>query len=988
MAETNPFLNRTGKGQATSSSGNPFLNKQNASSLPVEGLPENSFASTRKADFGTNLATRVLTASQIPTTLMNQATLGEPLDPMRETSGADTIRKLQQKPIRDRFTFPKPVDLLTNPFIVEGAKAGYINLPAILSVLTPTVTPEEKKKIEAGAQTVGSLLPDPLGLVKAVSTIGGKAAANPEVVSGIVSDAVRDPLNLVNPFLKATGAGKAIAKSFKNAGFKLGQMLPEGVVDALKSRFVHPINRVEPGVKEAFEGAVGQKNLAEADLLKMGKQNIEKLEPVYKGADREAINNALVGLLEKPGYKAQDALALKSDPDNFARVHTFVKAFKANRQGEKEALQKAGLFTPELKDLDYATHVITEEAKTALVKSKSAAKVGLDRAFNLSDPSLYKRTFSHADGSAMSINEINSLASKGELPGFKGLKIKKFFENDPVLIDALAKSRTSKILAEKAFYDNLKQFAIGGPSPKTPYQIAKAKVPSQKEWDALVNKELGTISSDVGDQQDRMRAAIDKVVERLAGKSAPISQQVIREGFEIEAKLLGKDLLVDQAGKPLKFDKEVAELASNAKNYIFTDELTNLYDKATGVWKSLVVFSPQFHSRNAMSNVISNAAAGVANPRFYAIAADIQQGAQGSLKALPNGKQFSYQEVKQIATKYGLDKGFLSADNPKALKEMLYPSKNPLALSRNAGSAIEANAKIAHLAAKLESGMPVDEAVMSVKKALFDYSELTAFERQVMKRALPFYAWMRKNLPRQLEIAVTNPQINSKQAILKSNVESSEPLNERQQNAKPDYFDELLSIHVGKTPGGRELFASVGTPLVDLGRFKADPKKSVTDNVLESMGQFVGDLNPALKMGIEAVTNRPTMDLTRELTVDKEKQLVAVPEFIGLLPDSVQRMIGVKENPKTKMLVMPKAAGIVVNNLVAVPQLRLAGKVGTEKQTDEEKAFAVMSFVTGVKFIPEDLKKDAMRKHKALIQERRNARSDKKKFKEIKEDEE
>ena len=51
-----------------------------------------------------------------------------------------------------------------------------------------------------------------------------------------------------------------------------------------------------------------------------------------------------------------------------------------------------------------------------------------------------------------------------------------------------------------------------------------------------------------------------------------------------------------------------------------------------------------------------------------------------------------------------------------------------------------------------------DIASMKVKEALFDYTDISRFERNVMKRAMPFYTWTRKNIPAQLKVLVQNPQ--------------------------------------------------------------------------------------------------------------------------------------------------------------------------------------------------------------------------------------
>ena len=76
---------------------------------------------------------------------------------------------------------------------------------------------------------------------------------------------------------------------------------------------------------------------------------------------------------------------------------------------------------------------------------------------------------------------------------------------------------------------------------------------------------------------------------------------------------------------------------------------------------------------------------------------------------------------------------------------------------RHIGSVIEDNARLAHFVDKLQKGMDADTAAQSVKKFLFDYTELTQTERNVFKRVFPFYSWSRKNIPLQLEMMVRKP---------------------------------------------------------------------------------------------------------------------------------------------------------------------------------------------------------------------------------------
>lgn len=64
------------------------------------------------------------------------------------------------------------------------------------------------------------------------------------------------------------------------------------------------------------------------------------------------------------------------------------------------------------------------------------------------------------------------------------------------------------------------------------------------------------------------------------------------------------------------------------------------------------------------------------------------------------------------------------------------------------------NAQIPGL--KIEDAL--DAAVDTVRRTLFDYQDLTAFEQRVMKNLMPFYTFSAKNLPRQFEVMLTQPR--------------------------------------------------------------------------------------------------------------------------------------------------------------------------------------------------------------------------------------
>lgn len=221
--------------------------------------------------------------------------------------------------------------------------------------------------------------------------------------------------------------------------------------------------------------------------------------------------------------------------------------------------------------------------------------------------------------------------------------------------------------------------------------------------------------------------------------------------------------------KGVMFDPEVAKVIDSHYKEFFNPEHTNrvvaAYDNIQNWWKAwtLGIF-PAYHARNMAGNFWNNFLGGVSNPITYKTAMDIQRGAKGTLHTVLG--DMSYDDVLRLAGERGvLGRGFYGGDIPGAIDDALAKGKW-LTIGRDnkivrtgmkVGTAIEENARLAHFISKLKSGMDADAAAKSVKKFLFDYTELTDIERNVFKRVFPFYSWSRKNLPLQLEMFVRSP---------------------------------------------------------------------------------------------------------------------------------------------------------------------------------------------------------------------------------------
>lgn len=117
-------------------------------------------------------------------------------------------------------------------------------------------------------------------------------------------------------------------------------------------------------------------------------------------------------------------------------------------------------------------------------------------------------------------------------------------------------------------------------------------------------------------------------------------------------------------------------------------------------------------------------------------------------------------EAFHYANKYNL---FGSSESALELQRAVGPKTG---LVRSAADAIrlqssryiEDPAKWALFKDQLRKGVSPEQAALHVKKFMFDYSELTDFERGLRDYGVvPFYAWMRKNIPLHLDMLTTAP---------------------------------------------------------------------------------------------------------------------------------------------------------------------------------------------------------------------------------------
>ena len=315
------------------------------------------------------------------------------------------------------------------------------------------------------------------------------------------------------------------------------------------------------------------------------------------------------------------------------------------------------------------------------------------------------------------------------------------------------------------------------------------------------------------------------------------------------------------------------------------DKLIEGLDWYMNQWKSgVTVWWPAFHIRNAISNVFNASYLGGANPTVFKDAMNIQIGLVKKTidgEKLVEGTRFTINQIMDIMQRNNL-RGFgqvTQALQGKAANRLLDVAvgdgNSAYNFMRTMGSHIEENAKLGSLIDRLRKGDTIEAAVTHVKKYLFDYSDLTDFEQKVMKRVIPFYTWMRKNIPLQVGELLRTPgkYTGFQRALDAANNAFGENLTPEEQSWLPDFAMSGLAIsriNLGKDKDGKiKALLSLDLPYEDLADLTPG---GFVRKLLSSMA-------PPLKYVIEEISGK---DFFRDKTLE---DVATVSDRSGILID-------------------------------------------------------------------------------------------------------
>lgn len=335
--------------------------------------------------------------------------------------------------------------------------------------------------------------------------------------------------------------------------------------------------------------------------------------------------------------------------------------------------------------------------------------------------------------------------------------------------------------------------------------------------------------------------------EKFTSNPAAIRTEKYVQLEDAQAKALGLE-------KGSYVNKELIDSLKRVDG-IFTNEginkLMGNIESVQNMWKTLVTSVPSHYWNNFVGNIFNNTLAGVGGKSYLKASKILKDAKAGKLSkeddallsdALSKGVLHQNYMSDFIRSDESLQGGKLAKWEKK-----FRDNKITSAMRKKGGQPVENFTRLALFVHGLEKTGSSKQASDMVRKYLFNYNELTSADRAV-RVMVPFWNWMKNNIPLQIEKLAQNPRLYKQYVQLK---EDSQEDKELPDFAKESYFG----------VGGDKAY-NPNLPLNDLngvlGNSPVDPLRTL-----------LSGLNPIFKNPAEIVSNK-SMFTGRPIDYERE----------------------------------------------------------------------------------------------------------------------
>lgn len=364
---------------------------------------------------------------------------------------------------------------------------------------------------------------------------------------------------------------------------------------------------------------------------------------------------------------------------------------------------------------------------------------------------------------------------------------------------------------------------------------------------------------------------------RLESQAPDQWREVSVSGLKDAPKNLS-NYLIGKRGEKILFHPDVAKRIENFHASVINDEDINAilkkYDQLTTIFKASVtsVF-PAFHGRNAISNVMNSfldIGYAALNPARHVMSGQIVKSsyrinalqariAAGDLTAHAelyremgkdaftdsNGYTWSMGQLHRILKDKNIALGnqfsgrtdvaahrsvddlpqlmvqMFSDPNEKLGAKTLRKSKEGIIqvsqTGQQFGQLIEDHSRIVHFLENLDRTGDVGLSAERTKMFLFDYGDLSNFERTYLKRIFPFYTWIKKNIELQAKVMASSPGRISQEVhvfnTLSSAMTNGQGLTDEEYDMLPEYMKNQFNIVTSRNGNKLHVLSNFGGPL-------------------------------------------------------------------------------------------------------------------------------------------------------------------------------
>lgn len=391
--------------------------------------------------------------------------------------------------------------------------------------------------------------------------------------------------------------------------------------------------------------------------------------------------------------------------------------------------------------------------------------------------------------------------------------------------------------------------------------VAAAKAAKKTDPNALD----GVISSIFGDIPPDDQALLRK----LLSADSPfmrLGQEELERVFSGAADALFVNPKIIEA---YAFDPGIVDHVNRAANRQIDagmQALTNVIDIFNKYWKPLVTgLRPAYYIRNELGGTMNNFLSIGLRAFDPLTQIDVGKVLRRRGKVTVGGTHVDANDLYDLALRTGVMSGThateytddivrsttkatgLAAKEKNLVKRV---GEGVVGVARKGNSLVESQLRmtnfIANLDNAMERGIPLEQAgkwaADQSRKYHFDYNDITQAERVILRRIMPFYTWMRKNIPLQAEQFLNNP---GRYAWYTKWQRNAEDVNGTDMSAIPDYMRQNLSMTL---PGmGDKSGATMLTPNL--------PMQDL--NMLSTPGKsLMSALAPLIKIPFEQYQNK------------------------------------------------------------------------------------------------------------------------------------